>query len=225
MTPSPLLSLGLGLAGAVVGLFIGFAPSPEAASFRRARRATSGDLHEGDFVLLQGALTAQEPLLGAISQDSVGVQRLMHHQHGQNAMPQDHDRRDVSAQELQVALGLAVRDDLGTVLINPEEGMLYTRHGSSGTEQNLGARWNSVAPAETLRLFERSIPIGAPVVVIGEATWNGTAWAVRGRDLLLSDFSREALESRFASGRVLGIAVITLSILGGVGAAIAQRWP
>lgn len=214
-----LVSLGLGAAGVLVGLFIGFAPSPEAAAFKRARRATTNDLREGDHVLLVGELVTERPLTGVISDKQVGVMRLERREYSTRA-PNDRDE-DTTAHELRVAPGLALRDLQGKVYLEPDAAGLLTKTVWRASALTLDeVRWRENTTPETKDLAEHSIELGAPVVAIGEATWDRKAWTLRGKDLVLTNLPLAALEARFRAGRVGGVVLIVVSsLLGLAGAA------
>lgn len=223
MIPDPwipsLVSLGLGAAGALVGLFVGFAPSPEAAAFARARRATTKELREGEHVLLVGELVTESPLPGVLSKKDIAVMRLERRERTARDRQNDRDD-DTVAHELRVAPGLAVRDHLGKVFVEPEAGGLLTKTSWAGSRLTIDeVTWRENTTPETRDLREFSIEVGAPVVVIGEATWDRKAWTLRGRDLVLTNLSLEALEARFRTGRVGGVTLMVASVLLGLGAA------
>jgi hypothetical protein len=212
------VSLGLGAVGVLVGLFIGFAPSPEAAAFRRARRGTTTGLREGEHVVLIGELVTASPLRGVVSDAQVAVMRLERRERS----PRDPDDRDqdTTAHELRVAPGLALRDHLGQVYVVPEAAGLLTKSVWRGSERTVDAvKWRENTTPETLDLTEHSIEVGAPVVAIGQATWDRKAWTLGGTDLVLTNHSLDALEARFRAGRVGGVVLIVLSALLGLAAA------
>lgn len=199
-------------------LFIGFAPSPEAAAFRRERRATTTGLREGEHVLLVGELVTASPLRDIVSDAQVAVMRLERRERSPRD-PNDRDQ-DSTAHELRVAPGLALRDPLGKVFLTPEAAGLITRTVWRGSERTVDAvKWRENTTPETLDLAEHSIEVGAAVVAIGQATWDHKAWTLSGEDLVLTNLPLEALEARFRAGRVGGVVLIVLSALLGLAAA------
>jgi hypothetical protein len=66
-------------------------------------------------------------------------------------------------------------------------------------------------------MYESSLVPGAKVLAIGTATWLHKGWRLQGRDVLLTDVTREALEASDRRGRLLGTGVIVGAA--GVGAA------
>jgi hypothetical protein len=210
-----LIALGCGAVGVLVGLFIGLAPEPHLAALRRASRAKTSGLKEGDFVCLEGVLYAAQPLEGAISRESIGVQRL---EYFEPKRSRNEDRQVTG--ETQTATGLALSDDGGRALIMLEEGSLLATRQWRATENSMGDRWARVAIPGTQELVERSITIGAKVLLLGEAAWVNKAWVVRGRDTFLTDVSRAELERSDARSRVTGLVVAALSVLASVVAAV-----
>jgi hypothetical protein len=217
-----LVSLGCGAAGALVGLFIGFAPEPHLASLRRAQKSKTTELREGDFVCLEGTLRAPQPLEGAVSRAAVAVQRLEYTAPNRPNRARGERGTDVQHGELRSAEGLALDDGEGRVFLDLEGGMLLTTRRFTGTERNLGdLHWRKVAMKDTVEIFEASIAVGAKVLALGEATFENRAWRLRGRDVFLTDVSRAELEKSDARSRTLGLAVAGVSVGVGVLAAIA----
>lgn len=224
---APLISLGLGAAGTLTGLFIGFAPTPEQAALQGARAASSTELREGDLVLLEGTLGCGDPLDGPISGHAVAVQRLSRSELGSDNpyVRNRNERERENASELQSARGLCVIDANGRVYLDVLEGvLLLTTQRHTGTESSMGERWSALTTPETRRLYEYSIPVGAPVVAVGRATWDGKAWALRGRDFLLTDVTRAELESGVKLARLGGTALIVASLVSSLGYALVSLW-
>lgn len=205
-----LVALGCGLAGAVVGLFVGFAPEPHLAALRRARRATSTTLREGELVMLEGSLFTPEPLDGAISRGEVAAQYLEH----RFRLQRDKDRHLRGA--LGTAPHLALRDRESQVAIELEGGSLVTVKSFHGTEDTVGERWGQLAVPGAIELVEHSIPLGAQVVLVGEAAQVDGKWVVRGRDAFLSDAPLAELRRKDSFNRGVGLTLIIASLVGGV---------
>lgn len=213
-----LLALGCGGAGVLVGLFIGFAPEPQLAALRRARRSTTTALREGDFVCLEGVLETSDPMEGAVSQQPVAVQKIEHT--GYVNPNSRSDGLDIIHTAVRTATGLALNDGQGRVFIHLEEGQLLATSRWSARESAMVHRWTTVAMPDTIELSEESIAPGAQVVLLGEAAWDGKGWVLRGRDLFLTDVTREKLEKSDARGRMVGLAIAALSMAASIAAAV-----
>lgn len=218
-----LIALGCGGVGVLIGLFIGFAPEPQVAALRRARRSATTGLREGDFVCLEGVLETSEPMEGAISQEPVAVQRFEH------AGYVDPDRPTKGVEVIHTAVrtapGLRLNDGQGRVSILLDEGLLLATRRWTARESVLGNRWRTVAMPDTIELAEESIAVGAKVVLLGEAAWVQNAWVVRGRDAFLTDVTREKLERSDTHSRILGLAIAALSVAGSIAAAVMLAGP
>ena len=193
----------------LAGLFVGFAPEPHLAALRRARRGSSTSLREGDFVWLEGVITAAEPLTGPVSQQTVAAFRVLHYR----PVRQGDQHERIRHAEQQSALGLAVRDQEGSVELQFDEGTLVSKNRRLGTQASMGDRWTTtVFEPEVVELAEHSIAVGAQVVAMGEAARVEEKWVLRGRDAFLSDVTLEELRSVDRRNRLAGQALIALSI-------------
>ena len=144
-------------------------------------------MSEGDFVCLEGVVTATVPLEGPVSGEAVAAYEVAHYRitNRRNKDPLVHLERST-------ALGLAIRDQQGSALLVLDEGALRATRRVRGTANTLKDRWSAVVFApEVVELAEHSIALGANVVVLGHAARVNGVWALRGRDAFLTDVTFE----------------------------------
>ena len=211
-----LVALGCGVAGALVGLFIGFVPEPHVGALRRARRSGASRLREGDFVCIEGRIVTPTPLVGLVSQQPIALQHLEHgSRHTRN--------RDRQLQlERDEAVDLTVRDQEGAVAFALEEGVLITVKSFHGTARTMGSRWKRAMPDAT-DLVERSIAVGAEVLLVGVATKFNSSWTIGGRDAFLTDVPRAELLRKDSFNRAAGLTLVVASLIGSVIIALQLR--
>jgi hypothetical protein len=210
MLSQSLIALGCGAFGVLAGLFIGFAPEPHLAALRRARRGTTASLREGDFVYLEGVLTALEPIRGPVSQEAVATFEVAHYR-----LADRQNKERLVHLERSTAPGLTVRDQAGSAQLLLDEGVFRAARSVPGTETTLKDRWSTVVFApDVVELAEHSIALGSNVLAMGQAARVGDAWTLGGRDAFLTDIALETLLSDDRQSRILGGAVISLSLVG-----------
>jgi hypothetical protein len=211
-----LIVLGFALGGMVLGVILR-SPEPHLFALRSAQRARLDQLREGELVCVEGTLTTLKPLEGPVSREAVAVQRLEYARHREQPMGSRRGHTSIHA-ELRYADDLCVTDGHGRAFLDLEGATLLTTRRFIGSERTLGdLHWRRVAIEGTDHMYESSLAPGAKVVAIGTATWLHKGWRLQGRDVLLTDVTREALEASDRRGRLLGTGVIVCAA--GVGAA------
>ena len=103
-----------------------------------------------------------------------------------------------------------------------EEGRLITVKSFHGTELTMGDRWRRAVP-NAIELVERSIAVGADVLLVGEATKFNTTWTIGGRDAFLTDVPRAELLRTDSFNRAVGLTLVIASVIGSVIIALQLR--